>query len=107
MACTPGPATFTGFENVTVDNSNPTLNLHDAAAISVSLGNGTDIVTGGSGVANTTLTLGSGTDTVNLGAGGGTNTVDATASTLLAADSLAGGSGTDTLALTGGGTFDL
>jgi len=71
------------------------------------LGNGTDIVTGGSGGANATVTLGTGTDTVNLSAGSGTNTVDATASTLLAVDSLTGGSGTDTLALTGGGTFDL
>src|SRR5207245_11228734 len=98
------PAAFTGFENVTVDNVNTTLTLHNAATIAVSLGNGADTVTGGSGAANATVTLGTGTDTVNLSAGSGSNTINATASTLLAADSLIGGSGTDTLALTGGAT---
>ena len=37
----------------------------------------------------------------------GTNTVSATATTLLAGDSLTGGTGVDTLALSGGGSFNL
>ncbi|WP_420965872.1 VCBS domain-containing protein [Bradyrhizobium sp. B120] len=104
-------AAFTGFENVTVDNNNTTLTLKNAAAINVTLGNGTDTVTGGTGAASATVTLGTGTDTVNFGAGSGTNTVNGvigTGATLLAADNLTGGTGTDTLAISGSsGTFDL
>ena len=90
------PTAFTGFENVTVDNTATTLTLKNAATLAVTLGNGTDTVTGGSGAANATVTLGTGTDTVNLSAGSGTNTVNGiigTGATLLTTDNLTGGIG--------------
>ncbi|WP_342710725.1 VCBS domain-containing protein [Bradyrhizobium sp. B124] len=101
-------AAFTGFETVTVDNAATSLTLRNGGAIAVTLGNGTDTVTGGTGASNATITLGTGTDTISLGGGSGTNVVNATSATLVSTDSLTGGTGaTDTLALSGGGTFNL
>ena len=58
----------------------------------MNLGNGTDVVTLGTG--NATVTF----------SGSGSHTVDATASTLRSGDKLTG-TGSDTLALSGGGNF--
>ncbi len=101
-------AVLSGFESVTVDNAATTLTLKNAATLSVTLGNGSDVVTGGTGAANAAITLGTGTDTVNLSAGGGTNTINATGTTLLTTDNLTGGSGTDTIVISGNNvTFNL
>ena len=48
-----------------------TLTLKNGATLNVTLGNGTDSVTGGTGTSNATITLGTGTDTVNLAGGSG------------------------------------
>src|SRR5205085_2157889 len=104
------PGTFTGFENVTTDNSNTTLTLKNAATLAVTLGNTTgtsSTVTGGTGAANATITLNTVAATVNLSGGSGSNSLHAALTILIAGDSLTGGSGTDTLALTGGGTINL
>ena len=95
-------ATFTGFEAVTT-TGNTTLTLDDGGGLTVTLGNATNTVTGGTGA--DTVVLGSGTDTLDLG--DGDDTVNATSTTLNAADSLTGGLDSDTLALTAAGTYDL
>jgi len=104
-----GLAHFSGFSTVKLDNSGSTLNVGNYSLTvngtaggndAIILGSGTDIVNLGTG--KSTVTLGTGTAVVSFG--GGSNTVNATATTLLAADSLTG-AGSDTLALSGGGSF--
>ena len=99
------PYVLTGFTNVTEDNSDTALLLRSGATLSVTLGQGTDSVIGGSTAgSNAIVMLGTGADTVIFT--NGTNTVGATQATFLATDSLTG-AGADTLALSGGGTINL
>jgi hypothetical protein len=101
-------AVFTGFENVTTtENTSTTMTLtlrNAATTLAVSLGNGNDTVTGSNqNGSSASVTLGTGTDIVTLSKG--SNTVNATASTLLAVVDQLTGQGSDTLVLNGGGTF--
>jgi len=99
------PSVFAGFAKITVDGNNTSLVLKNGATLSVTLGSGTDSVIGGSATgSNAVVALGTGADTVTFTIG--SNTVKATATTLLTADSLTG-AGSDKLALTGGGTINL